>query len=312
MNMTKRITALFVALTMMLGLAACGGGKDDPALGKYIGESVRGYSLEWMPIEDIYDEGENYVELKSGGKGVIALDGSPSDIKWELEENGTLTLSRFGSTCTGTLKDGLITLDDYFGYDLGLTFRKEAAGSDTAAGTTLSLNDFAKTYGGDWIGMGGIVEANGRFAEMEDTARELMARLVFDGKGGCEVWVAMYLDGSNEDNFANLTAVTVPNDETGLELRGTFMGGEIQEGILSLDEGGALYISCEVGDPDGDYISLLGDMRRLGDNNWTDDDYLRLDEDVIEYLSGKSFMEIAQIFQVDTGLIPDADTGTKA
>lgn len=94
--------------------------------------------------------------------------------------------------------------------------------------------------------MAGLTDATGDLANLNDTAHEILARLVFDGNGGCEVWLAMYLEGENDFNFIDTRAYVVPDDDTGLELRGEFMGGEMQEGILSVDATGALYVSCEV------------------------------------------------------------------
>ena len=61
----------------------------------------------------------------------------------------------------------------------------------------------------------------------------------------------MYLEGENDFNFANTYARVVPDDETGLELRGEFMGGEMQEGILSVDETGGLRSGGRLHQPAG-------------------------------------------------------------
>ena len=153
-------------------------------------------------------------------------------------------------------------------------------------------------------------EVAGDLEALNDTAHEILARLVFDGNGGCEVWLAMYLEGENDFNFADTYARVVPDDDSGLELRGMFMGGEMQDGILSVDETGALYVSCEVDSDlvDGS-ISLLANLRHLDDENWTDDDFIPMPESAVEYYRGKTFMEIADTFEIDTSLIPDDGSG---
>ena len=318
MKSMKKLTALLLALVMALTLAACGGGKggskSNPAVGKYMGEEVLSFD-EWIPMEEVYDLGDNYIELKEDGTGCFMLDGDPTTIEWELTKDGALTLDRDGSICNCTLKDGLITVNDYFGFDLQLTFRKSggSAGGSTGGNTgadEMSLDDFAAVYGGDWHGMAGLTDATGGFEGLNDTAHEILARLVFDGNGGCEVWLAMYLEGENDFNFADTYARVVPDDDSGLELRGMFMGGEMQDGILSVDETGALYVSCEVDSDlvDGS-ISLLANLRHLDDENWTDDDFIPMPESAVEYYRGMTFMEIADTFEIDTSLIPDDGSG---
>ena len=318
MKRLRKPAALLLALVMALTLAACGGkgaSKTNPTVGKYIGETVLSFD-EWVPMDDIYDLGKNYIELREDGTGCFMLDGDPTEINWKLDKDGALTLDRDGSICNCTLKDGLITVNDYFGFDLQLTFRK-SGGSGTGSANTgntdsteLSIDDFAEVYGGDWHGMAGLTDATGAFEELNDTAHEILARLVFDGNGGCQVWLAMYLEGENDFNFIDTYARVVPDDDTGLELRGTFMGGEMQDGILSVDETGALYVSCEVDSDlvDGS-ISLLANLRHLDDENWTDDDFMPMPADAVAYYRGKTFMEIANTYEIDTGLIPDDGSG---
>jgi len=312
MKRLRKPAALLLALVMALTLAACGGkgaSKTNPAVGKYIGETVLSFD-EWVPMDEVYDLGDNYIELKEDGTGCFMLDGDPTTIDWKLDKDGALTLDRDGAICNCTLKDGLITVNDYFGFDLQLTFRKSggSTGGSTGGNTgadEMSLDDFAAVYGGDWHGMAGLTDATGAFEELNDTAHEILARLVFDGNGDCQVWLAMYLEGENDFNFIDTYARVVPDDDTGLELRGTFMGGEMQDGILSVDETGALYVSCEVDSDlvDGS-ISLLANLRHLDDENWTDDDYIPMPESAVEYYRGMTFMEIANTFEIDTSRSP--------
>ena len=118
----KRLLAILLILAMLLSLTACGGSaEEDPNAGKYIGISaaVGGFS---MPMSDIYS-GETWIELKSGGKGTIMLDGDDFKIKWSLEgEEFTLTVQ--GVDSVGTLSGGDIVIDLM---DMGcvMTFEKE-------------------------------------------------------------------------------------------------------------------------------------------------------------------------------------------
>ncbi|NLC75926.1 MAG: hypothetical protein GX685_12025 [Clostridiales bacterium] len=143
----RKILSVILVLAMMCSLAACGSSsKDmDPNLGKYIGYQID--IMGWEPMDSVYDGGENYVELKSGGKGTFCLDGSSTKIKWTLDGEN-LTMTAEGEDCTGTLKDGMITTD-FFGYDFTMTFLKEGveAPADTATTTEAAEPETAGEVG---------------------------------------------------------------------------------------------------------------------------------------------------------------------
>ena len=101
MKRARKLAALLLALVMALTLAACGGkggSKTNPAVGKYMGEAVLSFD-EWIPMDDVYDLGENYLELREDGTGCFMLDGDPTEIEWKLGKDGALTLDRDGETC---------------------------------------------------------------------------------------------------------------------------------------------------------------------------------------------------------------------
>ena len=163
----KKIVSLALTLMMVLSLTACGGkdGGDsaDPNLGKYIGQSVTSSGdSDWLSMDDVYDEGDNYIELKSGGKGEFCLDGDKETIKWSLAADGTLKLTGNNVESTGTLKDGLITLNDYWGIDLIMTFLKEVAEMSAQTGTKL-----LDWWNGDWFGWWKMTDCSGYYEDME-------------------------------------------------------------------------------------------------------------------------------------------------
>ena len=69
---------LSLVMILIFSLTACGGkgggASDAPNLGKYIGEEYSGDGSNWYSIDDVL-EGESYIELKDGGKGVFWLGG---------------------------------------------------------------------------------------------------------------------------------------------------------------------------------------------------------------------------------------------
>ena len=143
----KKLISLALALVLVLSLTACGskdgGDSADPNLGKYLGTEFSGDGNEWLSLDEVYDEGENYIELKSGGKGVFCLGGDATDIKWALESDGSLKLTRDSLESNGTLQNGIITLTDLWGNNVTITFVKEDgessqggdSGKDAPSGT---------------------------------------------------------------------------------------------------------------------------------------------------------------------------------
>ena len=105
----KKWIAILLALSLLLSLAACGGETvEDPNAGKYLGTTAKAFGMT-MAMTDIYP-GETWLELKSGGKGSIMLDGDEFPVTWALEGD-TFTLTIAGVDSVGILADGLITLD---------------------------------------------------------------------------------------------------------------------------------------------------------------------------------------------------------
>ena len=162
----KKIVSLALALVLVLSLTACGGkdgGKSaDPNLGKYIGTEFSSDGDSWYSLADLYD-GESYIELKSGGKGVFCLGGEATDIKWSLESDGALTLKRDGLESNGLLQDGCIMLDDLWGNEVYTLYEKEDADSSPEK-TGDTLLDW---WNGDWYGWWKMTGCSGYYEDME-------------------------------------------------------------------------------------------------------------------------------------------------
>ena len=97
----KKIIAFLLTLAMLLSLAACGG--KDPNAGTYNAVSCKalGISLDC--------EGD-WLELKGNGKGKVCLMGEEYNCSWTLEGEN-FTLKNHGDEFSGTLHNGIITLD---------------------------------------------------------------------------------------------------------------------------------------------------------------------------------------------------------
>ena len=206
----KKVLSLMMIL--ILSLTACGGkgggASDDPNLGKYIGEEYSGDGSNWFSLSEIFDEGESYIELKDGGKGVFCLGGDATDIKWTLENDGTLKLTRDSLESNGTLKDGMITLTDLWGNEVTITFRKE--GGSEAAATGDELLDL---WNGDWYGWWKMSGCSGDYEDMEGEWWDICGSIDIgaDKTGTVMLWDEDY---SKDDLMAGAT-VTLSAAGTG-------------------------------------------------------------------------------------------------
>jgi len=147
----KKVFSLMMVMLLAVSVTACGGssGRADEALtGKYIGvtgtalgitlsgEDMAGYSLE----------------LKSGGKAVLELDGDSTDGKW-VNDDTTVTLTIDKTDMVGKLGEDTIVfesiLKELVGTSMDLKFAKE--GTDAAKPENF-LPDEEKALLGDWVG----------------------------------------------------------------------------------------------------------------------------------------------------------------
>ena len=208
----KKILSLALALMMILSLAACGGkdgGKStDPNLGKYIGTEFSSDGDSWYSLADLYD-GESYIELKSGGKGVFCLGGEATDIKWSLESDGSLTLKRDGLESNGVLQDGCIMLGDLWGNEVYTLYEKEGTdASPEKTGDTL-----LDWWNGDWYGWWQMTGCSGYYEEMEGEWWDICGNIDIgaDKTGTVRLWDEDY----SRDSLMAKVNVTLSASGTG-------------------------------------------------------------------------------------------------
>lgn len=306
----KKLLALFLALSMMLALCACGDKESDKKekddyLGLYEGVSIV-LMGEAVDMSEVYD-GVNTIEIKSGGKCEITLEGDTADATYKVDGN-EMTITIDGQDIKATLKEGVIVMD-FFGSEM--TFAKAgyqaSAGDSGNSGNSASAGDavfpevFAADMSGDWHGWCVIEDAGGAYEDDIEDEFEILARFAFDEEGHCEPFLALSVE--EDMNFSDLE---VSYNEFGdlMQMEGTVFGLDIlpDTNLYVLD--GAIWMNLFVGDSE-DYMNILICMRHLDDEWDMVYDYPCMPEAAIEYYSGMTMEELMELFELDPADLPE-------
>ena len=146
----KRVISLVLALFLMVSLSACGssGRADEALVGKYL--AVTGTSMG-MTLSGADMSGFT-LELKSGGKVTMTIDGTSADGKW-VNDDKTITLTIENTDMVGKLDKDTITfesiLKEMIGTSMDVKFAKE--GTDAAKPENF-LPEEERALLGDWVG----------------------------------------------------------------------------------------------------------------------------------------------------------------
>lgn len=120
------LPAVILAVLALIGIlffATRGGGKaNDPNLGVYKAATVEMYGMQ-LNADDIYQNGFT-IELKSNGVCEINSDGQKGRGKWTLDGD-VITIDDNHSVITGTLSDGVLTLENMLDMGLNMTMEKQ-------------------------------------------------------------------------------------------------------------------------------------------------------------------------------------------
>ncbi len=109
------------AMISLFMLAGCGG-SDSGEFDEYIGEyTARSAEMSGMSIsvENVVEGGFS-IELKKKGKGTATISGESAGIKWTIDDDD-FHAEGGGVTFDGTLKDGVMILENFDDSDITLT-----------------------------------------------------------------------------------------------------------------------------------------------------------------------------------------------
>lgn len=205
----RRCAALFLALFLLCGCAAQTAQPEPAGTGRYPGMAISLSGGDWQPMDEIY-AGENYLDLRADGTGVLCLDGEPLSVQWALSAN-TLTLSAAQQSCSGTLSAGCVNIS-FFGADILLRFGGDPL--PTAEAEPVTTPDPASTsepepepepepdsasetdalspqtyWPGDWYGWYAIVDTCEALSDLKDSAWDACARITCsEGVGTLCLW----------------------------------------------------------------------------------------------------------------------------
>lgn len=220
-----RVFNVMLAMAMMIFLLAGCGKEDDsnnPNLGLYTAftGSMSGIEIE---IDDVYAGGFT-IELKAKGKATLNIDGTTGNGKWTLDGD-KFSVSGGGVECSGTLKDGVMTLTNVMGSGLDITLVNEAflksLSEDYDADETdfeaeiekdlediledaLAEDEFDSSYAakweGTWFGWFWFDECTGKFIDSADSLSACYLVLEFDDEktGTFEISNSWYTFGSGD------------------------------------------------------------------------------------------------------------------
>ena len=140
----KKIVAIMVSVVMLMSLAACGGGgnADSKYEGNYI--SVAGEAMGMTMTGD--DIAGFSLNLKSGGKGTITVEGESHNIRWS-NEGDTITVKVSGEELVAAYEDGALRFSDFLGMGMNLVLALEGS---PAADPSLYLSAEDQAMVGNW------------------------------------------------------------------------------------------------------------------------------------------------------------------
>lgn len=228
---TVRVIALFavigvllVAALLVLFTGILGGKADDPNLGRYEGVSCVVLGVD-LGAED------EWIELKTGSKATIFLMGEEYSGKWTLEGE-SFTLTQHGDEFTGTLKDGILTVD-FSG--MLYTFAKDGAQAnavlpspvtestapapESAAPVPGAAQSPYEWWACTWYGWAVVTDAGGDYTDYIDSAIDIVAEISL-----------------NADNTGHMTIIDI-YDYPICDVDLIFTPGQTEYGTVKCGEG---------------------------------------------------------------------------
>lgn len=228
---------LMLLTAMIISLVGCGSDKsaaDDPNLGTYVATSAEMMGIE-VGVEDIFEGGFTF-ELKKKGKAKVTFDGDSGNVKWTLED-GKFHAEGEGAEFDGTVKDGVMVLEDIMGSGVTLTLKcdeiiaKGGAGGDDK---TVSSGKF-----GDSDDKKESSDADSLYGKYD-------AITAIDSEG--EFWLneGEYLTVNNDGTISMYVGEQDLEYDTSIENNNFYLNGDTRVGQINDDGTITLFLNDEV------------------------------------------------------------------
>ena len=243
--MIRKLISLFIVLSMVLSLTACGD-KSPDVTGRY--EVV---SAQWEDGSGSPD-GE-WIELEKGGKGTLYMV-YEYNLEWKLDGEdftGSVTFLGVTESLDGTLKDGVLSVQ--YG-DIRYVFIKEGAAAPVQTSAQTTGNGLVAEVGKT---AGSLSEALGGASALTDS-QEVLTGDWFGWVRESECW------GDHNEDFQAAWGY-VEYDDAGNKYFEVYKDGDSQNSFLSM------YIEDEA--TDTRIIPIIGD-----EDAWVFDTYLMEEE----------------------------------
>ena len=222
------VLAVIAALVYVLAGKLGGGGKSvdpgDPVLGLYTAQKAEASGMT-ISVKTMWKNGFT-IELKDKGKAEINVDGNKGSAKWTLDGE-TFTIKGSGVDCSGTLADGMLTLEDVMGTGVTLYFTKDGA-SIPSAETEKPQASSAPAWRDDVLG---LYHADKGVAYGNDIPIETMwengfaIELKADGK------CSLNINGTEGSGSWSMDGDTISFNVPGFNMDGTLV-----DGVLTLKD----------------------------------------------------------------------------
>ena len=191
----KKLFIVLVAVILVIGMGACGNKTQeevDPNIGIWQAVTVEDGDYSYEAKDAGF--GDFTVELKSGGKCTVTLDGQNYNGTWKLEGN-SLTLKAGLLTVTGMIENDRMKIENL--YDLGLNvilFMNGAkpSGSTDSGGsepTSGNLGSELSWWNGEFYGYWQVSSATGQFADWEGGVWDCYAVINVDSDATATMYV---------------------------------------------------------------------------------------------------------------------------